>query len=341
MSISSAYSVFPGHRSRQGHVVKLQGHFLDHAASSLVALSVLFGSMFVAHSTFVRIEGENLLEDLFAVVYTVRGSIASLPLRANAHIASLQLANIDTATRSKLVFGDANIAPTAFSAGEEALYGLNVLANPLIEGMVMPQDTLIYKDLYASIGRTAAEPSQRALSRMGGSMLGVGEFVRDAGNMAVGQLPAASSATLEALAALRDVVVTNYVRGIEMLVKTSYIVAETLVRTAYVIGDKSITVIAIGIPAVKATYNDVIALWVEETNKIAANLLEDQVMLGNRILSVAAAVRNYSSDAQYLTGAAIAEAAQGTGRQFADGAALFTTSSTAALGNFLLLEPAD
>ena len=341
MSTSSAYTIGSGHRSQQGHLVVSQDHFLSHAGSSLVALSVLFGSMFVAHSALVQVEGEELLEGLFAAVYTVRGSIASIPQHASTHIASIQLSNADKIIGSEPVLGNEYAASVGFSAGGEVLYGLNVLAEPLIKGMIAQEETLIYKDLYASINKSAADPGELAITSVGISALSIGEFIGDSGNIAVKQLPAVSDAVLGATQALRGGVAATYVRSTEILVNSSYIVAETLVRTAYTIGDQSVDVVATGIPAISATYDAAIVLWVEETNKIAANILEDQVMVGNQVLSIASSVRDYSSETQRLAGVAIAEAAQGTGEQLAESTRLFTTSSTAALGNFLLLEPAN
>jgi|GEM_PF-5757195 len=311
------------------HTARVLG---GHLGSSLVAMSVLFGSMFAAHSALVQVNVDSILSSGLGFVYETRSIISSIPEKAAAHMQvvheNYEQQGLATAYQAEISSSLSGInLGTILTPG----HALSVDIEPFV---TIPPDYGINLDISGNSISNESVPSD-----MGILALSLGESIRDNGQAGLRASAAAWAGVVPDHYALSDRLTIANANAIEAFIRGSHVVSKTLILSAYTVGDTLIRGLAIGIPEFKSAYAWAIGTWVEQTPHVARQITAQQIAFGDKVLSSMEAIRKFSARSQEALGVEIATASERIGAQAAGLVSEFTLESTASLGNFLILEP--
>lgn len=333
----SSVTITSPHAQLEFSGVSEQGVFRGHAFSFLVAVSVLFGSMFTAHSAIVELASVNAGQKILSFVESVRSEIAEVPSRASQRMASVAASQEHNlfATESALLGG--GITSPSETNGIADLYLGLVQGGSAINPLHEPPKVAIYGISAPQGAPPAVQGSEGNTPSFDISSIHTLALSKSAWIVAEPYVDLAE-ALLTQLDQIENQVTRAFVEGTYAWVDISTSLPEVIVRAAYTAGDKTIAVAAEGIPALKLERIVAVPLWVDTANELARMVVEPQIALGHRILHVATEARAISYRGQQIAGERLGEVAwqvSSAGTQFS---LSVPRAATAAVADFLILE---
>ena len=302
-----------------GHVV-----FQGHALSFLVAASVLFGSMFVAHSAIVKFAYEDMGLATIEFVEDVRSAVLSVPTRASNSMASVVVA--EQYAMPGLIAHDLGDSVSGIFS-EHISFGKVYSGPGPVEyylGTEYPLNKVTYDSgLYAALGSTG---------------LRAGELLRDAVQPHVRNLSSLPVHTAKTARAFSQWAVSGYVGSIYAWVNGSYNIAQKAVVATHAVGEATLSLASTAAPYAAERAEELSSHLVQRSHSVAAAYSEKQVALGEKLLQSIHTVRGTSAEIQEIAGARIANSL-GEGVGFVSVAMLqLADATTASAADFLILE---
>jgi hypothetical protein len=331
---------------KTGHVISYgepDNALRGHLTSSLVAISILFGSMFTAHSAIVELASADLGNRLLSGVETVRTAVAGVPLSAKNRIAHIEIQHRDL-IESPFYFGGSDLITEGFSTGitdisqpAALLLATAVRAEP-DSGTSGPY----FGQIYPPTGLLRESDGIRAPTQdLGLTILSTGEFVRDTLSAASVAAVTNGSLAVGSISEFSEVIISRYIDGIRLWVDGSYALSEFSVLLAYHSGDLIGAAVQSAIPEAASRYDAVVDSWITGAPVVAESLIKGQIQIGTHVIGSLHALRDTSGAIQIAAGEGIATQ---TAKTYERTVALLEVAPgrvKASVGDFLLLEPKE
>jgi len=304
--------------------------FRGHAFSFLVAVSVLFGSMFTAHSAIVELASIDAGNRLISLVEGVRGEIAQIPKRASAHMASVAAANTDV--ESLPASGGAS-SYFSFSSGLEGLFVPYINLVPIEQPLYAEERPLLANfepreshlpDKEHAIVMKVSDEHFESMSRV--IWIAADPYI------------AVSEVLMRRILDIQHKAMGAYISGLYAWVDGTQYVASTAVQSAYMIGDSTIAVAAKGIPGLKLEEMPVVTLWIDTAHELARMIVVPQIAIGEGMLKASQGIRSESGQIQNALGGEIAGATLGVIQLTSDVLGDTPRAATASVADFLTLQ---
>gem|GEM_PF-4298015 len=304
--------------------------YRGHAFSFLVAVSVLLGSMFAAHSAIVELASVNTGHRLMAMVEEIRTEISQIPVRASQHMAAV-------GALDRYCVGSHCGYPAyerfSFSSGMEGLFApyisLVSYSDPeLAQGPQIIENYGSVLGFDADIDPIAAPVKAAPYAPLVSNALWV----------AAEPYIAISEALLAGISTIEDRATVLYIESIYAWVGGSQFIAKTTVLTAYTFGNSTIHIAAKGIPSLELERMPVLTIWATTANELARMLVEPQVAIGGELIETTTSLRMKSAATQAATGEEISQIALGITDAVSQLVGDLPKTATASVADFLILK---
>ena len=334
-------SIKTGHMTSYGDP---DGALRSHLISALVAISVLFGSMFTAHSALMKLASADLGDRVLSSIEAVRTAIAEIPISAESRIALVESQHRDL-IESPFYFG--NVSP---NKAEFSVSFTDIAQSPALLAAVaaVPEqgkgsESSYFGQIQAPMGtfEPSGDTTFSTVPDLGVTILSVGEFIRDTASAASLAVAANGSTVVVAMAEFSNAVTGKYIQAIQLWVEGSYTVAESSILVAYHSGDKISAAVSLAIPEARNKYDTLVHAWLSGTPIVAEALVRSQMQVGTYVANTLHTYREASAEIQRAAGADLAMLTVGTYQKTQALLNVVPGRVKASVGDFLLLEPVE